>query len=255
MFETTFHNNDSSMSSTFDTTAIDNSMNHQKQNKQHHSSPLRSVPSNGDNDDASKNKRRKIVRFNDQPTISLVDAISCDQDKAERWYTPSDLQELRKTNSSNNSDGDDDSVAPGVCPDCGCSISNSSTSGTKTATPTKRRMRFTKPKATTTLLVRNDNTASCSCPASSSSSQQQQHQRRARQRALVVSVLEQQNEHKRLGIDDPKGLFQLSRRCSKISREQAQRKAAMDAKEARRILRDTSRVIDDVLSLMEDMDL
>jgi hypothetical protein len=44
---------------------------------------------------------------------------------------------------------------------------------------------------------------------------------RERQRDFVIELLQQQFEHKKFGIQDPKGLFQLSRACSKSSRLRA----------------------------------
>jgi hypothetical protein len=41
------------------------------------------------------------------------------------------------------------------------------------------------------------------------------------QKEFVVALLQQQLEHKKLGVNDPKGLFQFSRACSKKSRQQA----------------------------------
>ncbi len=42
-----------------------------------------------------------------------------------------------------------------------------------------------------------------------------------RRRDFVMGLLQQQLEHKKFGIQDPKGLFQLSRACSKSSRKRA----------------------------------
>jgi hypothetical protein len=41
------------------------------------------------------------------------------------------------------------------------------------------------------------------------------------QKEFVVALLQQQLEHKKLGVNDPRGLFQFSRACSKKSRQQA----------------------------------
>jgi hypothetical protein len=69
-----------------------------------------------------------------------------------------------------------------------------------------------------------------------------------------MSVLAQQWEHQKLGIQDPKGLFQLSKICSKSSRQRALRRAEEDAREAREIAqepRNTSDIINDVIDLLD----
>jgi hypothetical protein len=47
----------------------------------------------------------------------------------------------------------------------------------------------------------------------------------------VRAILEQQSEHQTLGITDPKGLFVLSRACTKVSRKIAQTEAIRVAEE------------------------
>jgi hypothetical protein len=49
---------------------------------------------------------------------------------------------------------------------------------------------------------------------------------------FVHSFLAQQNEHQHLGIDDPRGLFQFSKACSKHSRKQALLQAQDNARES-----------------------
>jgi hypothetical protein len=45
------------------------------------------------------------------------------------------------------------------------------------------------------------------------------------QKEFVMALLRQQSEHKKLGVNDPKGLFQFSKACSKKSRQQALKQA------------------------------
>ena len=57
------------------------------------------------------------------------------------------------------------------------------------------------------------------------------NQRDQRNRKHVRGILSQQMEHKDLGIDDPKGLKQLSMACSKPSRQRAREQALLNSKE------------------------
>ena len=50
---------------------------------------------------------------------------------------------------------------------------------------------------------------------------------------FVRELLEQQCEHQSLGIQDPKGLRQMSRACSKRTREEARKSALQTAQEVR----------------------
>jgi hypothetical protein len=50
-------------------------------------------------------------------------------------------------------------------------------------------------------------------------------------RQFVESLLLQQNEHEKIGIVDPKGLFVLSKACSKIAKERARQIAKQNAQD------------------------
>ena len=79
-----------------------------------------------------------------------------------------------------------------------------------------------------------------------------QHQQR---RAFVIGLLEQQYEHQRLGMKDPKGLYQFSRAASKQSRLRAIRIAEEDARQAKEISNEEALdIIDNVLNLIEEDD-
>jgi hypothetical protein len=56
-----------------------------------------------------------------------------------------------------------------------------------------------------------------------------------RQRDFVMGLLQQQLEHKKFGIQDPKGLFQLSRACSKPSRLRALQEGRRREKEVQQL--------------------
>jgi hypothetical protein len=68
---------------------------------------------------------------------------------------------------------------------------------------------------------------------------------RQRQRDFVMALLQQQVEHKQLGLQDPKGLFQLSRACTKKSRQQALQQGRQHEKE---VLEESA--IDDALDVL-----
>ena len=71
-------------------------------------------------------------------------------------------------------------------------------------------------------------------------------------RTFVTGLLAQQDEHQRLGLKDPKGLFQYSKAASKQSRLRAIRAAKEDAILAREITHDqTLEIIDRVLDMVE----
>jgi hypothetical protein len=77
-----------------------------------------------------------------------------------------------------------------------------------------------------------------------------------RQRKFVMELLQQQLEHKKFGIQDPKGLFQLSRVCSKQSRQRALQEGRQREKEVHQIKQErTLEVIDEVLDDLERLDL
>jgi hypothetical protein len=69
---------------------------------------------------------------------------------------------------------------------------------------------------------------------------------------FVNSLLAQQDENQNMGINDPKGLFQLSRAGSKYSRQRAMKTANEQAKEATRISKEnTVRILDTVFDLLD----
>ena len=57
---------------------------------------------------------------------------------------------------------------------------------------------------------------------------------------FVESLLAQQDENEKMGIDDPKGLFQLSRAGSKYSRQRAMKTANEQAEEAKKICKENT---------------
>jgi hypothetical protein len=73
------------------------------------------------------------------------------------------------------------------------------------------------------------------------------------QHNFVLALLEQQYEHKRLGISDPKGLFQFSRSVTKFSKQRAREQGKLDAEEAKEISREEiADVIDQALDVIGD---
>ena len=71
-------------------------------------------------------------------------------------------------------------------------------------------------------------------------------------RAFVMGLLQQQMEHERLGLKDPKGLFQFSKAASKQSRLRAIQIAKEDEREAQKIISQehVTETIDAVLNLI-----
>jgi hypothetical protein len=70
-----------------------------------------------------------------------------------------------------------------------------------------------------------------------------------------MALLQQQNEHQQLGMQDPKGLFQFSRACSKKARQQALQQAREHEKEVQKLHQSTSTldsVVGVCLELLED---
>lgn len=57
------------------------------------------------------------------------------------------------------------------------------------------------------------------------------------QKEFVMALLQQQLEHKKLGVNDPKRLFQFSRACSKKSRQQALKQARAHEQEVEELNR------------------
>jgi hypothetical protein len=78
---------------------------------------------------------------------------------------------------------------------------------------------------------------------------------RQRPKKFVVALLQQQNELKQLGMQDPKGLFQLSRACSKKARQQALQQAREHEKEVQKLHQSTptlDAIVGDSLKLLLD---
>jgi hypothetical protein len=70
---------------------------------------------------------------------------------------------------------------------------------------------------------------------------------------FVESLLAQQYENVMMGIDDPKGLFQLSRAGSKYSRQRAMATGSKQAEDAKKICKeDTLEIVDTVLDLLDE---
>ncbi len=67
---------------------------------------------------------------------------------------------------------------------------------------------------------------------------------------FVHSFLAQQNEQQQLGIDDPRGLFQFSKACSKHSRKRALLQGQDNARESSRTKEDLADSIDEVLGMI-----
>ncbi len=68
-------------------------------------------------------------------------------------------------------------------------------------------------------------------------------------KCFVHSFLAQQYEHQQLGIDDPRGLFQFSKACSKHSRKRALLQAQDNARESFCTKEDLVESIDQVLGV------
>ena len=72
-----------------------------------------------------------------------------------------------------------------------------------------------------------------------------------RRRDFVIALLGQQSEHNTLGIQDPKGLYQFSRACSKTSRQKALKDAREHEQEVKVLSREaTIEAIDSVLDIL-----
>jgi hypothetical protein len=67
---------------------------------------------------------------------------------------------------------------------------------------------------------------------------------------FVHSFLAQQNEQQQLGIDDPRGLFQFSKACSKHSRKRALLQAQDNARESFWTKEDLADSIDQVFGMI-----
>ena len=76
------------------------------------------------------------------------------------------------------------------------------------------------------------------------------------QRNFVSELLRQQNEHRLLGLIDPKGLFQFSRSHSKKARQQALKTAKSREQQVQKYLATTKaqllNLLDDALDLLEE---
>ena len=77
-----------------------------------------------------------------------------------------------------------------------------------------------------------------------------------RQKEFTDELLRQQNEHRLMGVCDPKGLFQLSRTYSKKSKQDAVNIARSQAQEVQEYLctpsrEKTLRILDDALELLD----
>eukprot|EP00525_Craspedostauros_australis_P013759 CAMPEP_0198134982 /NCGR_PEP_ID=MMETSP1442-20131203/60358_1 /TAXON_ID= /ORGANISM="Craspedostauros australis, Strain CCMP3328" /LENGTH=417 /DNA_ID=CAMNT_0043796143 /DNA_START=70 /DNA_END=1323 /DNA_ORIENTATION=- len=174
--------------------------------------------------DCGAYQQQRKVRFNDQPTVSLVESLQDAQEKEERWYTSQNLKEIRQ----------ESSLAAFVMSELLQTV--------------RAWQQLQKPQIhSVTMHISLRISIGMPLPLVDNG--------KAAPTCVRVKLAAQQREHKEMGIDDPKGLFQLSRRCSKMTRELAHKKAVNEAEEAKKISMETTRVIDDVLSLMEDMDL
>jgi hypothetical protein len=87
-------------------------------------------------------------------------------------------------------------------------------------------------------------------------SRQEARQFKELRHQFVESLLAQQYENEKMGIDDPKGLFQLSRAGSKYSRQRAMKSANKQAEEAKKIGKENTTIglVDSVLDLLDDED-
>jgi hypothetical protein len=101
--------------------------------------------------------------------------------------------------------------------------------------------------------------SSCSCiPVDDENTKEAARKRmveRRRQREFVVSLLSQQHEHKLMGVEDPKGLFQFSRACSKLSRKRALQVGRDQEKEIKLFeerRQETLSVVDDAFELLAE---
>ncbi len=71
-----------------------------------------------------------------------------------------------------------------------------------------------------------------------------------------MGLLQQQLERKKLGIEDAKGLYQLSRACSKQSRQRALQEGRRREKEVQQLPEEQSLgVIDNLLDVLAQLDL
>jgi hypothetical protein len=75
--------------------------------------------------------------------------------------------------------------------------------------------------------------ACCTCTPLPSSTPSTSTEERKLRKDFIASLLRQQCEHQRLGLADPKGLFQFSRACTKKSRQDAIKKAKEHEKEVK----------------------
>jgi hypothetical protein len=71
----------------------------------------------------------------------------------------------------------------------------------------------------------------------------------------VHGILAQQWEHQKLGISDPKGLFQFSKSLSKGSRQRAIRQAKRDAEEVKAMSKESiQQVLETALDMLSQDD-
>lgn len=98
------------------------------------------------------------------------------------------------------------------------------------------------PTEKSSLTEKDAPTCSCSCSSS---------ENKGKRREYVHGVLAQQWEHQKLGINDPKGLFQFSKSLSKGSRQKAIRQAKEDAEEVKAISKESiQEVLDSALDML-----
>lgn len=74
-----------------------------------------------------------------------------------------------------------------------------------------------------------------------------------RQKEFISALLRTQMEHRQMGVNDPKGLFQLSKAYSKKSKQEALKTARAHEKEVKSYLeqkQNTLSIIDDALDLL-----
>lgn len=77
------------------------------------------------------------------------------------------------------------------------------------------------------------------------------HRRSCTRRFFVRSLLERQSEHRKLGVNDPRGLYQCSKSMSKESKKRALQMAKSVAKECAMSKKDLIKMIDTVLDILE----
>lgn len=159
-----------------------------------------------------KHQDQRHVSFHDE-NLELPLQPLTDEERAIRWYTRNELDRLRSC--SNRCADDDDSPVSDDDPSQQSSQQSSSMES-KAHVEAPVDFKFDQSGSSSSSRALNEKNSSAD-----------------KRREFIETLLAQQWEHKQMGISDPKGLYQLSKACSKQSRLLAIRQAKEDAQQVK----------------------